>query len=384
MPWIFNIFDKAVQPCIQRRMFPYDLLYLPTYQNIGKWCDCFLEWTMFILMASQTRFSITVRHSSKFKIQVLFSPICDVPLIETVFSRSLDDKPYNERLYDINDRDRLPTSFGHNYQYFQILTSNVQRQNIHIIPCVRHLYSRRLVQNQDRFFTRVLDLPSSTCCHRQKLCPADCCQRKTRYIFVNGIMPALRAAWLLTPSCWGKNYQSWHNHVYNSLALMLATTNYKNHSTVVITTKSKWHQINIGFVPPKAPRPIQVEHEMLETFVEQSTTVLPESYYYDDTSDTNNDFDWYEDFYRARNNTRDWNALSAWRSAISYLQSNPSQSEDSSGKPTNTKGGQNNLLQEPTNSIKFSFTTKALSNPENERLKTRPPTKTLERILQRY
>jgi len=36
MPWIFNIFDKAVQPCIQRRMFPYDLLYLPTYQNIGK------------------------------------------------------------------------------------------------------------------------------------------------------------------------------------------------------------------------------------------------------------------------------------------------------------------------------------------------------------
>jgi hypothetical protein len=41
MSWIFDIFDKAIQPCIQRRMFPYDLLYLPTYQNIGKWCDCF-------------------------------------------------------------------------------------------------------------------------------------------------------------------------------------------------------------------------------------------------------------------------------------------------------------------------------------------------------
>ena len=42
---------------------------------------------------------------------------------------------------------------------------------------------------------------------------------------------------------------------------MIATMPYENYRAVVINIKQESHQINVTLVPPKAPCPIQIEHE---------------------------------------------------------------------------------------------------------------------------
>jgi len=282
---------------------------------------------------------------------------------------------YDTRLHRENH-----VNIRHHYHILQILTSNCNRSNFNAVPCLRHLYSGRLLEDQDRFFTRVIDLPTLSCCDRQQRCSVCCCERKTRYLFVNGIIPALNEGWLLFPSLLGPNYQLWHNHVYNSLALMIATMPYDNHRSVVITVNYAKHQINLTFVPPKAPRPIQIEQEGFQTFVEQATTVLPDSYYYNGHDDTNNDFDWYDDFYRGRNQSNDWTTKAAWRNSLYHLQLNPSQQNSGSNSdqaPVDALAEA--ALWEPdtrtptsTPVPSFSYKLKDPKDPSQERIKARP------------
>lgn len=127
MKWLYNIFEQAIEPCIQQNISPFDLLYLPTYQNIGRWHDFYFEWTMFILMSCRTPMNITVRHYSKFKLQVWFSPTCNAPLLETVFRRCLCPHPIPARgpsvFYDTRFHRENHVNLHFNHHILQILTS---------------------------------------------------------------------------------------------------------------------------------------------------------------------------------------------------------------------------------------------------------------------